>query len=116
MSKALAVERHQVKQKPTNIKTHDITEADFVFAGGDPSQYLPLLRWVREKQPTLPFVVVTNTHETKAWLEALEAGATDYCCVPFKARTIHWLRQIHLLMEAVPPEASVPARSGKSGA
>jgi DNA-binding NarL/FixJ family response regulator len=64
-----------------------------VFAGGEPSQYLSLLRRVREERPALPFVVVTRVPETTAWLDALEAGATDYCSAPFEARQIHWLME-----------------------
>jgi DNA-binding response OmpR family regulator len=41
----------------------------------------------------LPFVVVTRVPETKEWLDALEAGATDYCSVPIEARQLHWLME-----------------------
>ena len=67
--------------------------ADIVFAGGEPSQYLSLLRQVRSDLPALPFVVVTRLPETTAWLDALEAGATDYCSPPFESRQIHWLME-----------------------
>ena len=64
-----------------------------VFAGGEPARYLSLLRRVREDRPALPFVVVTQIGETKEWLDALEAGATDYCSVPIGTRQIHWLME-----------------------
>jgi hypothetical protein len=32
----------------------------------------------REARPTLPFIVVTRIPEMGVWLDALEAGATDY--------------------------------------
>jgi DNA-binding NarL/FixJ family response regulator len=96
ISRALAVERHRIEQKPQNIGVHDLMEVDIVFAGGDPSQYLSLLRRVREERPGLPFVVVTRIPETTEWLDALEAGATDYCSSPFEARQIHWLMETAL--------------------
>ena len=71
----------------------DLIGADIVFAGGEPSQYLSLLRLVRDERPALPFVVVTPIPETMAWLDALEAGATDYCSSPFESRQIHWLME-----------------------
>ena len=95
-SRALAVERHRIEQKPQNIGIRDLMDVDIVFAGGQPSQYLSLLRRVREERPALPFVVVTRIPETTEWLDALEAGATDYCSSPFEARQIHWLMEAAL--------------------
>src|SRR3984885_13623083 len=96
ISRALAVEWHRIEQKPQNIGVHDLMEVDIVFAGGEPSQYLSLLRRVREERPALPFVVVTRIPETTEWLDALEAGATDYCSSPFETRQIHWLMETAL--------------------
>ena len=79
ISRALAVERHQIEQKHQNVATRELLDADIVFAGGEPSQYMNLLRMVRAERPALPFVVVTRMPETEEWLNALEAGATDYC-------------------------------------
>ena len=96
IARALAVERHQLEQKPQNAVVLDILDADIVFAGGEPKHYLSLLRKVREARSTLPFVVVTRVPETNAWLDALEAGATDYCSAPFETRQIHWLMEAAL--------------------
>ena len=96
ISRALAVERHRIEQKPQNIGILEMMDVDIVFAGGQPSQYLSLLRRVREERPALPFVVVTRIPETTEWLDALEAGATDYCSSPFESRQIHWLMEAAL--------------------
>jgi DNA-binding response OmpR family regulator len=96
ISRALAVERHRIELKPRNIAVRDLTDADIIFAGGEAPQYLSLLRRVREERPALPFVVVTRIPETTEWLDALEAGATDYCSAPFEARQIHWLMETAL--------------------
>jgi len=93
ISRALAVERHRIEQKPQSVGARELMDVDIVFAGGDPAQYLSLLRRVREERPALPFVVVTRVPETSAWLDALEAGATDYCSSPFESRQIHWLME-----------------------
>ena len=90
---ALTAERHQVEEKPGNAPVMDLLEADIVFAGGDRNQYMHLLRGVRREKPALPFVVVTRLPETSDWLDALEAGATDYCAAPYEARQIRWLME-----------------------
>jgi DNA-binding NtrC family response regulator len=93
IARALAVERHQVDQRSKNARVQDIVYADIVFAGGEPAHYLPLLKLVRKERPSMPFVVVTRFPETNEWLDALEAGATDYCSEPFENRQIHWLME-----------------------
>ena len=93
IARALVSERHHVDQKPKNTVIPELMDADIVFAGGEPSHYLILLRKVREVRPNLPFVVVTRVPETREWLDALEAGATDYCSAPFESRQIRWLME-----------------------
>jgi len=93
IARALAVERHQLEQKPKISGAHELLDADIVFAGGEPIHYLSLLREIRQSRPGLPFVVVTRVPETREWLDALEAGATDYCSAPFENRQINWLME-----------------------
>jgi len=94
ISKTLAVEHHQIIQgKTQDFGTRDLRQADIIFADGNPAEYLRLLRWVRNERPSLPFVVVTRIPDTTAWLDALEAGATDFCSQPLEARQIHWLME-----------------------
>jgi DNA-binding NtrC family response regulator len=94
--RALTVGRHQVEHQPRDILIQELRDADIVFAGGEPAWNLTLLKRVREAQPALPFVVITRTAETHEWLDALEAGATDYCSVPIEARQLHWLMEYAL--------------------
>src|ERR1700691_1597927 len=84
--RALTVGSHQIEQQPQDVLVRELRDADIVFAGGEPAWYLTLLKRVREARPALPFVVVTRIAETNEWLDALEAGATDYCSVPIEAR------------------------------
>jgi DNA-binding NarL/FixJ family response regulator len=91
--RALAVERHHIEHQPPDLLVRDLQNVEIVFAGGEPVHYLSLLRRIRESQPTLPFVVVARIAETKEWLDALEAGATDYCSAPIERQQLHWLMQ-----------------------
>lgn len=91
--RALADENHIVENRPLHVADYEIAGADIVFAGGECKQYLRLLKRVREISPALPFIVVTRIPETAQWLDALEAGATDYCSAPFEAYQLRWLME-----------------------
>jgi hypothetical protein len=43
----------------------------------------------------LPVVVVSRLPEVEGWLDALEAGAADYCAAPFEASQLRWLLETH---------------------
>lgn len=86
-------ELHQVESRTESGGLSEFSEADMIFAGGEPGQYLALLERVRKFRPELPFIVVTRLPETREWLDALEAGATDYCSAPVEARQIHWMME-----------------------
>src|SRR5438270_1853921 len=90
IERALAPE-HQVEEKPKNTPIGDIINADIVFARGEEKQYVHLLNSIRKERPAMPFVVVTRIPETTDWLDALEAGATDYCSAPFEHQQLSWL-------------------------
>lgn len=90
--RALVVNGHQVTQySHEDGVAPKVLAADIVFAGGEPSYYLPLLRSVREARPTMPFIIVAQVPKTGEWIDGLEAGATDYCSAPFDARQLHWM-------------------------
>jgi len=95
ISRALAI-GHEIQLQPKTTPVEDLALADIIFAGGEQTQYLTLLRRVRAQYPYLPFVVVTRLAETSDWLDALEAGATDYCSAPFETRQINWLMETAL--------------------
>ena len=84
---------HEIQQLPVNSRIGDMLDADIVFAGGEGKQYIPLLKKLRAERPGLPFVVVTRIPETSDWLDALEAGATDYCSAPSEPRHLNWMLQ-----------------------
>ncbi|HZT31401.1 MAG TPA: hypothetical protein VFA33_16045 [Bryobacteraceae bacterium] len=69
----------------------DHAAADVVFCSGDDPRFRDALREVKHKKPGLPFVVVTRLPEVSAWLDALEAGASDYCAAPFEPVQMRWI-------------------------
>ena len=93
LQRVLAIANHQVEHRTGADPINDFLDADIVFAGGDAKQYLALLQSLRQERPTLPFVVVTRIPQTSAWLDALEAGATDYCGAPIELRQINWIME-----------------------
>jgi len=95
---AITADDSQIEQRPQDVFVQELLDADIVFAGGEPACYLSLLRHIRQARPTLPFVVVTRIPETKDWLDALQAGATDYCSEPIERRQLQWLME-----SALPP-------------
>ncbi|MBI4893633.1 MAG: hypothetical protein HY821_23635 [Acidobacteria bacterium] len=66
--------------------------ADIVFcpSTGD------LLRAALERFRGLPVVVVSRLPEESGWLDALEAGAADYCAAPFEPIHLRWLLDAHI--------------------
>lgn len=65
--------------------------ADLVFCASDRERYLALLEAIGRHKPELPVVVVSRTPEVSEWLDAIEAGASDYCAAPFESSHIQWI-------------------------
>ena len=68
-----------------------IRAASAVFIGGAAEQYLPIVRRLRALDVTLCVVVVTRMSDTQSWLNAIEAGATDYWLAPFEPSQVRML-------------------------
>jgi DNA-binding response OmpR family regulator len=62
-----------------------------IFISGDNPDYPQTISLLRESYPGLPVIVVTRQPESRHWLDALEAGATDYCGAPFEHVQLRWL-------------------------
>jgi DNA-binding NtrC family response regulator len=65
--------------------------ADFIFCDADPAHYIVLLEAIRRVNLGLPLVVVSPQPDTNAWLDALQAGATDFCAPPFESDSLQWI-------------------------
>lgn len=46
--------------------------------------------------PELPVVAVSSQREVADWLDAMEAGASDYCTAPFEAANLGWILKSNL--------------------
>ena len=75
----------------------DRFHADVVFCGSEPTEYRALLDAVKRRGLHLPVVVVSRLPEVSEWLDALDAGAVDYCAAPFEHRHMQWLIQTAML-------------------
>ncbi|HEY1207042.1 MAG: hypothetical protein ABSH46_22990 [Bryobacteraceae bacterium] len=62
--------------------------ADLVFCGTDRQQYETILENLRRRGHNVPVVVVSRLPETGDWLDAMDAGACDYCAAPFEPRLV----------------------------
>ncbi len=87
----LSFDGHRVGRLHYMVPVSEFLQADIVFMGGVVAQYLPLLRRLRGLNRSLPVIVVAPAPETSEWLDALEAGATDYCVPPFDMRYVRCL-------------------------
>ena len=59
---------------------------DVIFCGAEAG----LIDRVRRSNPEARIVAVTRLAETDRWLDAIEAGADDYCAAPFEAFHLRW--------------------------
>ncbi len=62
--------------------------ADLVFCGTDREQYQTILQDLRHRGYTVPVVVASRLPETGDWLDAMDAGACDYCAAPFEPHLV----------------------------
>ena len=88
--------RHTVRMEPllSPRKILDVVQrpgTDLIFCASEPERYAILLDVIRRHRPGLPVVVTGRTPEVADWLDAIEAGASDYCTPPFDLAHIHWI-------------------------
>ena len=84
LARVLRDESHQVSRKLYISDLARGPNASAVFISGDDPEYQNTLLRLREAYPELPVIVVTRQPEAQYWLDALEAGAADYCGAPFE--------------------------------
>jgi CheY-like chemotaxis protein len=89
LASLLAAGLHQAGCK---IAQEAIQGAQIVFcAAGSGS-----LQEALSQFPHVPVVVVSRLPDTDDWLDALEAGAADYCAAPFEPIQLRWLLDAHM--------------------
>jgi len=73
------------------ILAHARAKADLIFCSSD-SPLLPRLL----RQDGAKVVVVSRDDRDAAWLQALDAGASDYLCAPFERIDVRWVLESQL--------------------
>ncbi len=70
------------------LEAIDRTAADVVFCPAEPERYTALIESLRADRREVAVVVVSCHPEIDRWLDALDAGASDYCATPFEPRLL----------------------------
>ncbi len=103
----LANQEQVVHARPFRSPQECLSEAErlganLIFCSSDREQYLPLLEAVGRRRPDLPVVIVSRDPEVSEWLDAIEAGACDYCAAPFEASHVRWILESALRQPSAP--------------
>lgn len=70
--------------------------ADVIFCPADVDQ----VKQLKSEYPAASVVVASRHPEVSDWLDALEAGASDYCAAPFEQTHLLWLLESHVRASA----------------
>ena len=62
-------------------------QPDVIFCSSNADRLAEIL----QSHPGSPVIAVSRLPEVHQWLDAIEAGASDYCAAPFEARHIRWI-------------------------
>jgi hypothetical protein len=77
----------------SSLPVETVTEdPQVVFCSVEPK----ILKRALRRFPRRAVVVVSRLPEVRAWLDALEAGAADYCAAPFESIQLNWILQNQL--------------------
>ena len=85
LSRILRQLGHSVSANAPCDATLDVTDAELIFAGSDD------FREALTLYPDRPVIVTSRLPEMNSWINALEAGAADYCGAPFEATQVRWV-------------------------
>ena len=99
LSLVLDEESHQVTRQQSFPDDRPDPQPEVIFLSGDSPNFVYNIYLVRSTEPQVPVVVVTRMPDMDRWLDALEAGARDYCGAPFERVQIRWI------MDTVCPRA-----------
>jgi DNA-binding NarL/FixJ family response regulator len=66
---------------------------NLVFCAPD----VEVVRELRSARPKASIVVVSRLPEVMDWLDAMEAGADDYCAAPFEPAQMRWILESNLV-------------------
>lgn len=69
---------------------------DLVFCSSEPARFHDVLNAKLRLELPVPIVAVSRIPEVSEWLDAMDAGAADYCGAPFESRDIEWILTTNL--------------------
>jgi hypothetical protein len=76
---------HSVQLTTLDSGVLQTTDAELIFAPAAD------LRAILGTRTDVPVVVASRLPEVRAWLDALQDGAADYCGAPFEAAQVGWI-------------------------
>jgi DNA-binding response OmpR family regulator len=91
LSRVLLSEAHTVDRRRYIQDLSKRSKPLVVFLCADTPDFEETLSALKREEPGLPFVVVTRMPDAVQWLNALEAGAADYCGAPFETVQVRWV-------------------------
>lgn len=112
LSQVLAREGHRVWLATSLKDAPEECAADLVFSDSREGLWRGVLRQLQADRPEVPLIVVTRFPQIELWLDALEAGAQDYCAAPFEPAHLGWIVESALRTSSVtePPRNRFPPR------
>jgi DNA-binding NtrC family response regulator len=93
LHRVLGSQGHTVFSEPFrsadgSLEAIDRLAADLVFCASETPRFEALLACLRAQARSVPVVVASPIPELDIWLDALDAGAHDYCAAPFEPRLV----------------------------
>jgi DNA-binding NtrC family response regulator len=93
LRQALTQNGHTVCSEPflsaaDSVKAIDRAGAGIVFCSAEPLHFEALLDRLRSQGRRVPVIVASRIAEVDLWLDAMDAGAHDYCAAPFEPRLL----------------------------
>ncbi|HLI82423.1 MAG TPA: hypothetical protein VKV17_00820 [Bryobacteraceae bacterium] len=100
LAQVLREEGHKLARRTRLQNLRHGPKPEAVFISGDDPQFRRTIAELRESETEVPVIVVTRKPETAQWLDALDAGATDYCAAPFERAQVQWILDSAVRAEA----------------
>lgn len=91
LSRVLLAEAHTVDHKHYIQDLAKRSRPSVVFVCADTPGFEDTIAALKDAEPGLPFVVTTRMPDPSQWLNALDAGAADYCGAPFETVQVRWI-------------------------
>lgn len=85
---------HSVRRESMRTTFETRPMEDLVVVSGDQGKYRDAIYSLRQFPAAPPVVVISRLGETSGWLDALEAGASDFLAAPYTLPQIRGVMQV----------------------